>query len=122
MYKKTFNQDADSKSRDLFIAKWKLTKLKKEESEEKYKKYKIVDPPIIEKTAKVIIQQLFKKVITKKSNMLMPLKNRKINLPSLTGKPIVLSERPVLPPISTRELVFKTKKTGGRGTLRMKFN
>ena len=94
------------------------------ESEENIK-YKIVDPPIIEKTsAKVIDSPIIQKerVFTKKSNMLMPLKNRKINLPSLTGKPVVLSERPVLPPIPTKELVFKTKKIGGRGTLRMKFN
>ena len=126
IYKKTFNQDADSKSEDLFIAKMEIDEVKKnfKESEENIK-YKIVDPPIIEKTsAKVIDSPIIPKeiVFTKKSNMLMPLKNRKINLPSLTGKPVVLSERPVLPPIPTRELVFKTKKTGGRGTLRMKFN
>ena len=29
MYKKTFNQDADSKSKTYLLQKWKLTKLKK---------------------------------------------------------------------------------------------
>ena len=63
MYKKTFNQDADSKSEDLFIAKMEIDEVKKnfKESEENIK-YKIVDPPIIEKTsAKVIDSPIIQK-------------------------------------------------------------
>ena len=50
----------------------------------------------------------------------MPLKPRTINLQTISGKGIVLNEKPVLPPISTRELVMKNKRKF-RSTMRMKF-
>ena len=127
IYKKVFNQDAESKSEELFVAKAVVDDVKKnfKESDENIK-YKIVDPPVVEKTVakEETIEPLnvFSKdrVFRKPKNMLMPLKPRTINLQTISGKGIVLNEKPVLPPISTRELVMKNKRKF-RSTMRMKF-
>ena len=127
IYKKVFNQDAESKSEELFIAKDEDDEVKKNFTEgDENIKYKIIDPPIVEnKIAKVEETKVppIEIIAKKPKNMLMPLKRKNVKIGPLMGKPIVLIERPVLPPITTRELVFKPKKRKNiRGSMRMKFN
>ena len=127
IYKKVFNQDAEAKSGELFVATEEVDEVKKKFTEgDENIKYKIIDPPIVEnKIAKVEeIKVPPTEIIAKKpKNMLMPLRRKNIKIGPLMGKPIVLIERPVLPPITDRELVFKPKKRRNiRGSIRMKFN
>ena len=125
VYKKIYNQDAESKSEEMFVAKEAIDEGKKNftESEENIK-YKIVYPPIVEnKIAKFeeAAKSDMENVAKRQKNLLMPIKSKPLNIQSVDDKSIVLSEQPVLPLISRRELIFKPKRRANRGTMRMKF-
>ena len=125
VYKKIYNQDSESKSEEMFVAKEVIDEGKKNftESEENIK-YKIVYPPIVEnKIAKTeeATKSDMENVAKRQKNLLMPIKSKPLNIQSVDDKSIVLSEQPVLPLISRRELIFKPKRRANRGTMRMKF-
>lgn len=126
IYRKTFNQDAESKSNELFIAKAVVDEVKKnfKESDENIK-YKVVDPPIPEKVIAKVNDSLVltpPKVIKKPKNMLMPLKQKMLTLNVMNQSLPSINNKSLLPPIDKKELVFKSRNKKLRGTMRMKFN
>jgi hypothetical protein len=114
IYKKTFNQDAESKSNELFIANSIVDEVKKNFKEcDENIKYKVFNPPIPEKVIpKVNDLSLLTppKVIEKPKHI--PLKQ---TLPPLHSKPSPLA-------IPKKDIVFKNRRKKLRGTMRMKFN
>ena len=114
IYRKTFNQDAESKSNELYIAKAEVDEVKKnfKESDENIK-YKVVDPPIPEKViTKVNDSPVLTppKVIKKPINMLMPLQQKMLTLNVMKQSLPSINDKSLLPPIDKKELVFKSHK------------